>query len=151
MKNVIKIIFICFFIGCPKVYSQGSATENDIKTAFIFHFLNYTEWNDDSSELNVCIEDDTDLRSTAKVHLDERVIKGRTIKVVRKAASCHILISEVSPDTDHMLTIGNLSDGAVFEFRKLNDKLRFAVNLAKVKESKLKISSQLLKLAIVEE
>jgi len=48
------------------------------------------------------------------------------------------------------LTIGSLARGALLEFRIVDNRLKFAIDPVRIKKSKLKISSQLLKLAILE-
>ena len=48
------------------------------------------------------------------------------------------------------LTIGSLEKGALIEFRLVDNKMRFAVDLERMRKVKLKVSSQLLKLAILE-
>jgi hypothetical protein len=73
--------------------------------------------------------------------------------VVDRYDACHVLVDNYMnmPFSDSTLTIGSLAKGALLEFRIIKNKLKFAVNMEKVKKCKLKISSQLLKLAILEE
>jgi hypothetical protein len=134
-----------------RVFADSIVSENSLKAAFIFHFISFTDWNDDSPNYSVCIPDDSALREETKEALKDKVIKNRSIVVSDKTSGCHILVSNGPASTGSTLTIGELNKGALFEFRLIDNKMKFAVDLARVKRSTLKISSQLLKLAILED
>ena len=150
MRTFIRAILILFFLSQSSVYAENAATEAEVKAAFIYHFINYTQWEDSEPNYYVCIPEDENLRDVSNNILQGKVVNGRQISVVEEAPFCHILVSSFSPKTENTLTIGNLSHGALLEFRVINNKLRFAADLEKVKNSKLKISSQLLKMAVLE-
>lgn len=145
-----KLLIVIFLALALPAYAKDTASEEELKAAFIFQFMNFVEWNDDRPDYYVCIPDDQSLKQVAQQSFDSRVVNHRKIMVVDHADSCHIMVSDPAPDTDTTLTIGSLKTGALFEFRTINNKLKFAVNLERVKRSKFKISSQLLKLAIIE-
>lgn len=149
MKKKIALVFL-FWTICTTTHGQAIVQEESIKAAFIFHFINFSEWDDDATDYNVCIPEDETLRRAANDSLKDKMVDGRKILVVDKADTCHVLVSDSVPSTENMLTIGPLNKGALLEFRTINNKLKFAVNLENVKKSKIKISSQLLKLAILE-
>src|SRR5205085_2547043 len=125
-------------------------SEETVKAAFIFHFLDFVEWNDTETDYYVCVPDDTLLRNSVEESFKTKTIHNRKIRVVNRSSGCHILISDHIPKTDTTLTIGPLKKGALLEFRKIDNKLKFAASLDNIKKSKLKISSQLLKLAILD-
>jgi hypothetical protein len=145
-----KLLIITLAVLVSITVSAQPMTREDIESAFLFHFINYTEWNDDLQDYYVCIPQDNALREAAAVSLKGKVINNRKVVVVDRSDSCHILVSQDVPRNDHTLTVGPLSKGALLEFRFVNNKVKFAANLKRIKESKLKISSQLLKLAILE-
>ena len=147
MRKILIIVLLILF--CPPVFAASTANEDSLKAAFIFHFINFTEWNDDQSTYFVCIPDDEALRETARQSFTGKTVNNRSISVVNRREGCHILVSDNAPEEDNTLTIGHLNKGALFEFRLIDNKMKFAVNLDGVKNSKLKISSQLLKLAIM--
>lgn len=147
MFKTLLLIAALFF----STISYGEdVSEEDVKAAFIYHFINFTEWEDKQAQYNVCIPDNRTLRETAAEMFGGKVINDHTIEVVNHAEVCHVLVSDFVPVTQSILTIGPLDKGALLEFRKVNSKLKFAANLAKIKGSKLKISSQMLKLAILD-
>ncbi|MBL8012671.1 MAG: YfiR family protein [Candidatus Omnitrophica bacterium] len=151
MRILRSTILVLLTISCSAVYGASSITQEEVETAFIYHFLSYTHWEDDLRNYNVCIPEDQGLRNIADKILRNKQVNGRTISIVPKAGSCHVLISNVPSNNKNTLTIGLLSSGALMEFRIVDNKLKFAVDLEKLKNSNLKISSQLLKLAILEE
>lgn len=148
MKKIILILLLV--TACVKAEGQVIATEDSLKAAFIFHFISFTEWEDNSPEYNVCVPDDEQLNQALQSSLKGKVVNNRKIVVARHASVCHVLISEEPPADENALTIGPLDKGALLEFRRVNNKLKFAANFEKIKESHLKISSQLLKLAILD-
>jgi hypothetical protein len=131
-------------------WGQSDVSEEALKAAFIFHFINFTEWNDSLSEVYVCIPEDHALKDVVQQTLKGKVVNQRRVVVVNNAPICHVMVSNEITPNEAELTIGPLSKGALLEFRLINNKLRFAANIEKIKQSKIKISSQLLKLAILE-
>ncbi len=129
---------------------RTAGSEDSLKAAFIFHFIGFIQWDDAGDEYYVCIPDNRVMRQTAEVILDGKVINNRKVAVVSRSEGCHVLVSDYIPRTSTTLTVGPLDKGALIEFRMVDRKLKFAANVEKIKNSKLKISSQLLKLAILE-
>ena len=149
MKKIFLILSFVIFCTCS--YGQNLVSQDALEAAFIFHFINFTEWTDDQPEYNICIPDDDELRSAVEQSLKGKVVNNRKINVVNRYEKCHILVSNiVPPPSQNTLTIGPLAKGALLEFRVISNKLKFAANPETIKKSKLKISSQLLKLAILE-
>ena len=145
-----RAIFLAVLLFCNLSYGE-TVSENSIKAAFIFHFINFTQWDDNETEYDVCIPDDKPLLETARQTLGDKIVNNRKIVVVERTENCHVLVANNDmPSNSSMLTIGTLDKGALMEFRIVKNKLRFAINLNKIKNSRLKISSQLLKLAILE-
>lgn len=144
-----KLLFILTLFVSTVSYAQ-SVSENDVKAAFIFHFISFTQWNDNQSQYYVCIPEDTTLRNAASELFKDKSLNNRKIFVVDRYEGCHVLVSDHLPYTQSTLTIGNIDKGALIEFRMAKNKLKFAVNVDEIKKSKLKISSQLLKLGISE-
>jgi hypothetical protein len=147
--NKIFAILLSFMFVCVSARAQNLAAE-DVEAAFLYHFINYTDWNDDQTEYYICIPDDVPLRRAAQNSLRDKVVNNRKVVVSERWEGCHILVANSIPANDTILTVGPLAQGALLEFRVVNNKVKFAANLKKIKESKLKISSQLLKLAILE-
>jgi hypothetical protein len=146
-----KILLFIFLVTLTTTAFAQSARREDVESAFLFHFISYTEWDDNQTEYFVCIPDNASLRQTAEQSLGGKVVNNRKIEVVDRTEGCHILVSENIPNGQTTtLTIGPLARGALIEFRQIGNKVKFAANMDKIKESKVKISSQVLKLAILD-
>jgi hypothetical protein len=143
-----RALLIFILLGCPFVHGNEIVSEEALKTAFIFNFLKFVEWNDARPTYDICIPEDDELRRTAAGLLEGKTLNDRQVTVVDRADRCHVLVSNDPPVSDTTLTIGPLNQGAMFEFTVVDHKLKFALNIDNVKRSKLKISSQLLKLAV---
>ena len=146
-------IFIIFLLMTfyTRAFADTDVSEDAIKAAFIFHFISFTEWSDTQQDYYVCIPDDEVLRETSREIFKDKLINNHKIVVSEKSEGCHVLVSDNVPSTNTTMTIGPLVNGALFEFRLIDNKMKFAVNLGKAKRFKFKISSQLLKLAILED
>ncbi len=150
MIRTINIILLALFLSCNTSYGQV-LTKEDVKAAFIYHFINFTEWEvPTDGQYDVCIPDDRPLRETASLVFNGKIINNHKILVKGGREGCHVLVSDNVPDAVNMLTIGPLSKRGMVDFRVVDHKMKFAVNMDTIKGSQLKISSQLLKMAILE-
>jgi hypothetical protein len=150
MKKII-ITALFLFISMPCWPDESSpVSENSLKAAFIYHFITFTEWNDNLPNYYVCIPNNEPLKKSAQDIFKGKLINGRNVIVSGQSQYCHVLVSEEPSSDPYTLTIGELNKGALLEFRRIGNKLKFAVNMENIKKTKLKISSQLLKLAILD-
>ncbi len=142
-----------------------------IKAAFLFNFAKFVEWpanafKDDLSPMNLCILG-TDPFGSALDTLKDKTIKGRPFKIKRAnraddIEACHILFISASEKgnlkqildavrNSNTLTISEIEGfaqmGGIINFIVVNQKVHFEINPAAAERSRLKISSQLLKLA----
>jgi hypothetical protein len=149
MKKI--VLFLLFMTIGARAFGEDIVAENTLKAAFVYHFIGYTQWGDNKPEYDVCIPDDEDLLKTTKELFKGKLIHGRDLVVVDRSEDCHVLISnDMQFANDTALTIGSLERGALLEFRQVNHKMKFAIDMERMKKVKLKMSSQLLKLAILE-
>lgn len=158
--------------GAP-LYAQ-TASESDVKAAFLFNFAKFVEWPpevlSDSDKLVVGVLGDDAFGSTLEKALAGKTAGGHPIAVERlavpeqeKLTRCHILF--VSPTQNErlgpllattadaaLLTVGENDEfvdrGGVIAFTVQDNKLRFSVNARAAERAGLKISSQLTKLAL---
>jgi hypothetical protein len=142
-----------------------------IKAAFLFNFAKFVEWpaasfKDDLSPINLCILG-TDPFGPALDTLKDKTIKGRPLKIKRAnkvddIEACHILFISASEKeilkqilytlkNSNILTVSEIEGfaqmGGIINFIIVNKKVHFEINPEAAERSKLKISSQLLKLA----
>lgn len=149
MNKAIVTLLICLM--CTASYGQDVVEDSSVKAAFIYHFINFIDWEDQATEYDICVPDNETLETGIRQSLKNKTVKNRNLNIVNRRENCHILISDQQElASDKTLTIGLLSKDAMMEFRIIEDRLKFAINLDRIKKSKLKISSQLLKLAIID-
>jgi hypothetical protein len=146
-----KAIIVLILLGSSFAYGAEIVSEESLKAAFIFNFLKFIEWDDASPAYNICIPEDENLRKKTMELLEGKILNNRQIEVVNRTDNCHVLVSDSFPTSNATLTIGPLDQGAMFEFMVVDNKLKFAINIDSIRKSKLKISSQLLKLAVTKE
>jgi hypothetical protein len=152
--------------------STASSDESRLKAAFVFRFPQFTEWppavfaGRDSFELCVLASSTfaTNLRDlTAGESFQGHAVMIRDVSPERPIESCHVLFigSAASADpatllkrvrTRPVLTIGEasgfLDDGGIIHLRLVDRRVRFEINARAAQEAGLRLSSQLLRLAI---
>jgi hypothetical protein len=158
----------------PSVLSAGpAATEEDaVQTAFLYNFMKFVEWppevfDDPESPIIVCTLGESPFINTVQ-SLEGKRTRQRPLVIKRydsykTAKRCHVLVVSDFAGKDSypailsrlkgtsVLTVGNIEgfaeQGGMIEMFSVENKIRFNINLGSAKQSSLKISSQLLKLA----
>lgn len=171
-KRKIGITFLLAFLTAIGYgQSRTEAEELNLKAAFIYNFTRFIEWDDDvfPNEFtigilgNSMIEDP--LQEIARSHkATNKEIKIKRFNSINEIEKCNILFISKSfkaPLTDLLtktdlkktLIIGEKTDyaklGACINFVIVDKKLKFEVNKKALTDAGLKVSSQLLKLAII--
>jgi hypothetical protein len=149
---------------------DSAALAQRIKAAFVYNFIQFTEWPDGAlgspeTPIVVGILDPDPLSGNLDKTILGKTAHGHPLTVRHfsdpaEAAGCHILY--VSGDdasvrkalqaaTGAMLTVGD-SDafadvGGGIRFYVAENKIRFEINLSSIEKSKLQMSSKLLKVA----
>lgn len=170
------ILCIClglfFFIGCASGQAAKIADENEVKAAFIFNFLKFIEWpaeafSENDSTLKICLIEKTKLCDKV-VLIDGKMANQRVIRVESAdgnatCSDCHAVVVCEKDQTDinkhllrfknkHVLTISDCKNfaqnGGMIGLMTISGKVRFSINLREAEAAGLKISSQLLKLAV---
>lgn len=169
MKKIVYIIILSFTGFSFRFNTE--AEEYKLKAAFIYNFTMYIEWTPpmsenefiigviDSSPINKHLED---IANSEKVNGKKIVV--RRYNTLEDIGFCHILFIPQScslslndiiddPDLKRTLTISEKEEyakkGTAINFIEVDSKLKFEVNMNKLKSAGIKASSQLLKLAII--
>ena len=159
---------ITLALQMPTVTFAGNVSEYRIKAAFIYNFARFTEWQDDSSELKICIYGKDPFESNID-GLNGKKAGEKTIRIVRtqlidEVSTCHIAFLNIKPPERHLfekalnkiknakvLTIADADNvvnfGVMIGLLITDDKVGFEINHTVAKSSGLEISSKLLKLA----
>jgi hypothetical protein len=146
----------------------GSFQEYQVKAAFIYNFIKFIDWQNqkDFKDFNICILGEDPFGKAIDI-LEGKKVRGWRIKIsrtnsVKATKECQVVfISSSERDSlkevlsffrgKPVLTIsevnGFIEQGGIINFIIVNDKIRFEINERVAKESGLKISSKLLRLA----
>jgi len=164
----IVLLFVVLSSLAAKPTNNGS--EYKFKTVFIYNFTKYIVWPEDSDELvigiygsnPVVIEAFQRMAAAKTAHSKKLIIK--TYPTMAALEKCHILfipyenseslgkiISKTKGNSTLIITEkeGLATEGSCINFISVDGKLKFEFNQAVADDMGLKISSQLLGLAIL--
>jgi uncharacterized protein DUF4154 len=167
---LIPILAAALFVTAPATASGNADVETRIKAAFIYNFARFVEWPARASPgpVRIAILGHGDLAAPLEEVIRGKTANGRSIEVTHISAAtemdcCEILVIERS-EAKHVgeivealagkpvLTVcdgGNcLRDGVMIVFQMVDESVRFQINQEAAEHAGLKISSQLLKVAI---
>lgn len=157
--------------ACPSLAQRPS--EYQVKAAFLYNFTNFVEWPastlpDSAMPLTIGILGD-DPFAAAFAPFNNKLNRGRMLHIVRSTRLqelpfCHILFIAKSENKHlpqileyfkdrHVLTVSEtpdfVSSGGMINFVLIDKKVRFEINVDAAERAGLKLSSKLLKLAIL--
>ena len=158
----------------PPVYAGSKKLqEYKIKAAFIYNFAKYVTWPkktfvDENAPLILGLMGDNPFAKEI-YKIDGKLVHDRKLRVIvikdfAQTKSCNLLylspsesgkMSEIQAFLRHenILTVSDMADfavgGGMIELIIVNGKIRFIINPEAAEQAGLKISSQLLKLAII--
>ena len=166
------ILIVCLLPAISGIASPRPNLTNEylVKAAFTLNFARLTQWPDNkdtsSEQFTICVMGNETLKQTFSL-VDGQNINGtishlKIISRVRDIKSCQVLIVNAiqqrkmkqifkSAHKLSILTISELPDisksGAILNFINEGNKIKFQISIPRAKQSGLKISSRLLKLA----
>jgi hypothetical protein len=170
MSRLVFILIALLLIGFSP-QQQTESKEYELKAAFIYKFTNYIEWDSQTASDdfiigilgNSPIENKlTEIGNTEKVNNKKIII--RKFNKLADISPCHILfISQktsfsledilAKATSKGTLTVsekrGYAAHGTNINFIIIDNKLKFEANLKTLSAAGLRVSSQLLKLAII--
>ncbi|MEM5785941.1 MAG: YfiR family protein [Syntrophobacteraceae bacterium] len=177
VKNLrVLLSLFCFLLithnGLQSAYADAHESEEyRVKLAFIFNFAKFIEWPPESFQnpgapLKMCVLGNDPFGETVKI-FEKKAIGERNFNTIRTKKVEDALGSQIlfisSSEKDRLdqilrvvkgstvLTVSDIPDftrvGGIIGFTMSGDKIRFEINLASARSSKLEISSKLLKLA----
>lgn len=150
-------------------HARTVSDEDRVKAAFVFNFIKFVEWPEESfrnadAPLNVCVwgsnADTNSMKGLDKKTAKQRKLKVRAVNATEDLAQCHVLFltrSSRNSFKDVLRSIANkkilsvsdignfASNGGLIGLFKTGDQVRFAINVEATQRSGLRMSSQLLK------
>lgn len=171
---LLALALLCVALNCPAVgQAAAPATPNlerSVKAAYLFKFLGYVEFlaardAEEGSPLAVGVLGAEDVaaelaRITAGRTVNGRPIAVRSLREGEPVAGLHMVYAGSASDLPKVLrsaaqngALGvaddenGLQQGAVINFRIVDERVRFEVSLPAAERSNLKLSSRLLSVA----
>ena len=178
MAQMIKKIakgFFSAFLASILFVSMTNAGETGreylVKAAFLYNFIKFVTWENEKNtdQISICAFGDTellsDLKSIEGKKAHERIISVAEMESLNKTIKCNVIfISRYeSPDYKKLiaeaeksgiLTVSDIDGfagkGGIIElFATEDNRIRFKINIKAAEKSGLRISSELLKLAVI--
>jgi hypothetical protein len=151
--------------------AQEIASEYRLKAAFLYRFPQFVEWPasawQNTATVQLCVAEPNPFGTELAQLLRGESLNGRPLAVRMVSATpdvtgCHLLfLAERSPRADDLLkaaaalpvlTVGEsstfLENGGIIAFRIVDRRVRFDVNPSNAQRRGMRISSQLLRLAL---
>lgn len=176
--NIIRPLFIllscAIFLSQSALYAQPNVPgEYHVKAAFLYNFAKFVEWPAEtftgSNDLFLCVIGQDPFGESLDHLVAGKLVRGKKISVLRPEKNgnlnrCQILfisssekdrLKEIQKEIKqaHILTVGEIDQfaqaGFVINFVLEQNKIRFEINPSAAERMGLKISAQLMKLAIV--
>lgn len=136
--------------------------------ALNFNFAKYADWpgEEHAESIDLCYFTDAFKNSFSELHdkaIFDKPVSTRQIRDVEQTSRCHLVYIDRSERDilqrlfvylrdKPVLTVsdvaGFVDDGGMIEIVRVNNKFRFKVNMSRMESSNLKMSSQVLKLAV---
>ncbi len=165
---VITLMIAGFILHLPMYGEPKEFDEYEVKAAFLGNFLKFIDWpkkDREGSNYRICIYG-SDPFGQYTENIETTKIRGKPVQVKRLSAlkavnECSVLFISSSErrrvssvldavrDLD-VVTVGDTEgyakQGVMFNFYIEASKVKFEINLASIKRSRIYVSSQLLKL-----
>ena len=167
------LVAIIGWLSPGTLHAESPATggEYQVKGAMIYKILSYVEWpadlfSSENSPLTICVLGSGPMESAIPLLNGQqqkgRPLMARKITYHEEAKKCNVMLINSSErpqlpallDKIHPLPLLTISDlngfsesGGIIELGKEGNRIRLEINLAAARQNRIKISSQLLKLA----
>jgi hypothetical protein len=171
------LAFMCMlgllFLGATSgVRADSVSKEYQLKAAFLYNFTKFVDWPsqqfaDDTSPIVIAVLGKNPFGSEMENLVRNRSVNGRSISIryiesIEEMAGAHIVFISSGAESrlgdslfgrPGVLTVGESSDfasrGGIIRFALIGEKVRFEINQASSEKAGLKLSGQLLKLAMI--
>lgn len=150
--------------------AQPAADESRVKAAFLLRFAQFVEWPPESlngrDAMQLCVVRPSPFGSDLRELASGERVKGRAVRIADVDAAgpfdaCHVLFIPGRATmravlrrvgSRHILTVGEgerfLEEGGIIRLRTIEGRVRFEIDAAAADRANLKVSAQLLRLAL---
>jgi len=157
-------------VAAPTPAQSQSATpgftESEIKAAFILHLFNFVQWPDDQTPTVICVAEESSVTASLRALVQAKPAQGLTLTKVNDQSlgqsSCDVLflsrgvgrsllaaVDAGKPILTVSDTPGFALDGGMIELERQSSRVGLVINLDRLTETGLSVSSRLLRLARV--
>jgi hypothetical protein len=164
------LLFLAAANARPAVPAAALPTDYEVKAAFLYNFAKFVRWPDDAAggpRFVLAIVGDDPFGAVIDRAFQGKTVLGRPVeirrtRVVREAADAQMAFIGSSERTHlpevlaafkggSVLTVGDMDrfadGGGMVGFRLEDSTVRFEVNLRELKQARLQMSSQIIRLA----
>lgn len=168
--NIVGKVLRLLIILIIAPFVSGAQEDNvySLKSALIYNFAKFAQWpeNSVSTEIEICYFNDlykSGLSLVSGKKIADRSIKIRQVDTINELDTCQLIYIDKSKRDilnrlflkvkgKPILTVSDIAgfhdEGGMIEITVSDNRLRFLINLDPVNQSKIVLSSQMLKLAI---
>lgn len=170
VKHGIIAVIVLMILVCR--YEIAAAEESDARSviaALSYNFAKYADWPEPALKkktIEFCYFSDNlknSFDALKQKKIDNKAVRIRQLSAVEQSDLCHLVFVDKSEreliqrmfvhlEAQPVLTVSDIAgfvdEGGMIEIVKTNNKFRFKVNMQQMKKAQLKMSSQVLKLAL---
>jgi len=164
------LLVLLLIISCLNIAHADTDREYGLKAAYLLSFARFVYWPEGTNEdeikhFNICVYGVNpfagNLQRVTKKKIKKKEIKLLVTDSVKKLSACNIVFISKSESDNYLsvlemvpvgvLTVSDIvgfsEAGGMIEFLRLNNKIKFDINLKESQASGIKYRSQLLEVA----
>lgn len=167
-----RLLFALTVVCSARAASAQDPLENEVRAVYLYNFARYITWPDaafpaPTTPVRICVQGADPFGDALDRAVSGETVNGRPLQPVRLAPgdslrSCHILYmgsvdgprasaALAAASGRPVLVVGEherlLDRGGMIRFRRVDNRVRFDINLRAVERSGLRISARLLGVA----
>lgn len=167
--TVLSVMLLMVGFGQSAVVAVAEPPDSrSLIAALNYNFAKYADWpgEDDKQSIDLCFFTDRFKQSFAGLQdkaIFNKPVKAKQLSQIEQAQDCHLVYIDRSERSllrrlfvflqdKPVLTVSDISgftdEGGMIEIFRVENKFRFKVNRSQLESARLKMSSQVLKLAV---
>lgn len=167
---ILSLVVLC--VSVPSIDAQEAQPEYQLKAAFLSKFPEFTEWPESAlnsrQTIDICVPRPSPFGKALDELVAGETLRGRTLVTreigsVQAVDTCQLLFVPIQSALDRkqllaraekrpVLTVGDypsfLDEGGIVNLRVVGGRVRFEIDVAAADRAGVRLSSQLLRLAL---
>ncbi|MEM6359068.1 MAG: YfiR family protein [Bacteroidota bacterium] len=169
MKKLLLTTSLVVAMSAGQIFGQASRPIHEIHSMMLYNFTKYIQWPESSGAFVIGVVGDENVYQTLNNWYNGKLKGNRKFKIVRFSSAAEVTqtdilyvskgisgkFDEIKAKTDAQRTliitdkVGLGKKGSNINFKMVNNRLAFELNEASIEASGLKVSSQLMNMAIL--